>query len=726
MANFHNNSIFQNYKCSPRSTLATTPRRRWVAALGLALAMSGASAIAAEPEPPQATPDNTVELFSSTPKVSLQALRAGQATVGRQAVQLNRAIADLPLHAKARFSLPQGGTYELVYDNRQDHSSGNVTWSGYLKDYGDDYRAVITFGSKGVSGRILTPDGEFLVESDASGEWLIDTQATGLNPMDMGEDALIPPSEEFYKRLSKLDEGSAPTGSWQDNQTVAIAAADTAPTTIDVMILYTPGLASRLGSNLSTRLDQLVALSNQAYRDSGIYINLRLVHAEQVNYSDTTTNSAALNALTYSSDPALANVASLRDTYGADLVSLIRPFNYSTSGGSCGVGWVGGYNGQPISLYANYGYSVISDGRDVNGSGYYCLDLSFTHELGHNMGSMHDRTNSGGGMGAYPYAFGYGVNGTFGTVMSYINPRIGKFSNPAITCAGGIACGVSEAVSDSANNALSLNNTRAAVASFRSAKTSNQKTSGDFDGDGKADLAGLNSTGTTYYTTDLTTWHNIPGTLSRLVAGDFNGDGKAALAGLTRNSVIYSSTNLTNWTQIPGALSRLVAGDFNGDGKADLAGVNSAGAIYYSTTLTNWTRIPGALSRLVTGDFNGDGKADLAGVNSNGAIYYTTNLTSWYNIPGTLSRLVAGDFNGDGKADLAGLNSNGAIYYSTNLTTWYNIPGALSRLVTGDFNGDGKADLAGLNSKGAIYYTTNCSVWTPISGQLYGLVGDID
>ena len=243
------------------------------------------------------------------------------------------------------------------------------------------------------------------------------------------------------------------------------------------MILYTPGLASRLGSNLSTRLDQLVALSNQAYRDSGIYINLRLVHAEQVNYSDTTTNSAALNALTYSSDPALANVASLRDTYGADLVSLIRPFNYSTSGGSCGVGWVGGYNGQPISLYANYGYSVISDGRDVNGSGYYCLDLTFTHELGHNMGSMHNRANSGSGTGAYPYAFGYGVNGTFGTVMSFINPRIGKFSNPAITCAGGIACGVSEAVSDSANNALSLNNTRVAVANFRVAKSSSPSTS---------------------------------------------------------------------------------------------------------------------------------------------------------------------------------------------------------------------------------------------------------
>ncbi|HAO31572.1 MAG TPA: hypothetical protein DCQ84_01280, partial [Candidatus Competibacteraceae bacterium] len=90
---------------------------------------------------------------------------------------------------------------------------------------------------------------------------------------------------------------------------------------------YTPGLASQLGSGLTARLDQLVALSNQAYRDSGVYINLRLVHSQQVNYSDATTNDVALDALTDGADPALANVASLRDTYGADLVSLIRPFN---------------------------------------------------------------------------------------------------------------------------------------------------------------------------------------------------------------------------------------------------------------------------------------------------------------------------------------------------------------------------------------------------------------
>ncbi|MCC9001772.1 MAG: hypothetical protein LM549_03985, partial [Candidatus Competibacter sp.] len=119
------------------------------------------------------------------------------------------------------------------------------------------------------------------------------------------------------------------------------------------------------------------------------------------------------------------------------------------------------------------------------------------------------------------------------------------------------------------------------------------------------------------------------------IHSDFDGDGRDDLAGLNSAGAIYYTTNLTGWTRILGTLSRLVAGDFDGDRKADLAGVNSAGAIYYTTDLTTWHNIPGALSHLVAGDFNGDGKADLAGVNSKGAIYYTTNLTTWHNIPGT-------------------------------------------------------------------------------------------
>lgn len=84
-----------------------------------------------------------------------------------------------------------------------------------------------------------------------------------------------------------------------------------------------------------------------------------------------------------------------------------------------------------------------------------------------------------------------------------------------------------------------------------------------------------------------------------MVAGDFNGDSLSDLAGLTSDGSIYYTTNLSTWTQIPGMLNQLVVGDFDGDGKLDdLAGLTSVGTIYYTTDLQTWTQIPGVLSEL--------------------------------------------------------------------------------------------------------------------------------
>ncbi len=246
---------------------------------------------------------------------------------------------------------------------------------------------------------------------------------------------------------------------------------------------------------------------------------------------------------------------------------------------------------------------------------------------------------------------------------------------------------------------------------------------GDFDGDGRADFAGLTDAGQIFYT-NRCVWIHIPGTLNQLRIGDFNGDGKADLAGLTAAGNIYYTTNLSTWNYIPGVLAKLVAGDFNGDGKADLAGLTNAGNIYYTTNRSTWNYIPGVLNKLVAGDINGDGKTDLAGLTSAGNIYYTTDLASWHYIPGVLAKLVVGDLNGDGRADLAGLTGTGNIYYTTNLIAWNYIPGVLNKLVAGDINGDGKTDLAGLTASGLIFYTTNLSNWTNIPGQLNRLAGD--
>jgi C1A family cysteine protease len=230
---------------------------------------------------------------------------------------------------------------------------------------------------------------------------------------------------------------------------------------------------------------------------------------------------------------------------------------------------------------------------------------------------------------------------------------------------------------------------------------------GDFNNDGKDDLAGLNVSGAAYYTTNLGTWSAIPGsmTFSSLVVGDFNNDGVDDLAGLTTGGSVYYTTNLSTWTNIPGTMASLVAGDFNNDGVDDLAGLNAVGSIYYTTNLSTWTHVPGTMASLVAGDFNNNGTDDLAGLNAGGWVYFTTNLSTWTRIPGTIAKLAVGDFNNNGTDDLAGLNAGGWVYFTTNLSTWTRIPGVLDKLVVGDFNNDGKDDLAGLNAGGSIFYT---------------------
>ena len=389
--------------------------------------------------------------------------RRGMAAIqtGRYPVRMNARLGEAGLPpSTVSLSAPNGIRYEVVQDNQMLHSSDSTTWVGHLKGYDDIYRVLITTHQGHSFGRILTPDGEFLVESDDSGTWLVDQRAAGWLPANSYDDTVALPSFEespnpnlsAHRQLAPRSGGETVTPT---DLTIQPKAAGV--TIIDVMLLYTPDLAKHYGAGLQARLDSLIAVANQAYLDSQVNIALRLVHHAQVNYSETTSNTDALNALTNGSAPALANVNALRDQYGADLVALVRPFSLTNHVG-CGLTWLNGLNGQAMN--PAYGFAVVGDGNDVGGSLYYCPDSSLVHELGHAMGSDHDRANSTT-QGAYPYAYGHGIEGVFGTIMSYINPRVGKFSNPNINCSGSQSCGIA----DYADNVRSLNNTRENIAS---------------------------------------------------------------------------------------------------------------------------------------------------------------------------------------------------------------------------------------------------------------------
>jgi len=387
---------------------------------------------------------------------------------GADPIELNlAALTEMEPGDEASLRLADIGPVRVSYDETQANQD-STTWVGYLTDYGKDFRVLLTYSPAGVQGHIVTPRGDYMIQPGSQGgTYLVDPRKLGMQHVE-GEDFCPAPPAAAADGTTAEATATTTTGT-------ATASSTSLPgsTVIDVLVLYTPGFATDKGGSAGVNLaiDNLIAVSNQAYKDSGVAVQLRRVGAEQVSISDKTSNSTTLNDLTNGTG-AFSNVKARRTALGADLVTLVRPF-WRQSQVSCGVGWIGGYNLSPISNSANYAYSVVSEGSDRAKSGYYCHVTSFVHELGHNMGLMHDRANAGSAKGATSYAYGYGVSGTFGTVMSYLWPKLIKFSNPNdYTCGGSQRCGVpSTDTAKSADNAMTLGVTKSGVAGFRTTST---------------------------------------------------------------------------------------------------------------------------------------------------------------------------------------------------------------------------------------------------------------
>ena len=191
--------------------------------------------------------------------------------------------------------------------------------------------------------------------------------------------------------------------------------SSTTSSTISVLMLYDPNLPDPVAT-----VEYLLQLTNQIQTDSGTGIIF-----EATSYRSFVATSTPLDTITDSTQ-----VQTWRDQEKADLVAWVGSFN--TNYGYCGEAWVPGANGQDFaSQVAELGYSVTLYGS--SGS-TYCPEETLAHEFGHNLGAAHDRANSGTLTPYYPYAYGDGVGGTFGTVMSYLEPEVGKYSSPLLSC----------------------------------------------------------------------------------------------------------------------------------------------------------------------------------------------------------------------------------------------------------------------------------------------------
>ena len=315
---------------------------------------------------------------------------------------------------------------------------------------------------------------------------------------------------------------------------------------------------------------------------------------------------------------------------------------------------------------------------------------------------------------------------------------------------------------------------------------------GDFDGDGKDDTALMadlgyargaeirvslsNGNSAEFWDTWFQSASFKPSMIgSRVVAGDFNGDGKDDIAAFCDHSMVTANrgtmyvflsdgTSFGSWPDIwyqydyflaTVVEGRFVAGDFNGDGKDDISCMLdyssympwgssriitfiSNGSSFTSQTWFDTDAFPAELvtDRFTAGDFNGDGKDDIACLfdynqqqsGKSTMFVFVSNGTDFGSWPQTwfmtessfradkvTGRFTAGDFNGDGKDDVAAMydynfyqpwgtsttfvfTSNGSSFgnwpQSWFITSAFAAEMVTDRFEAGDLTGDGKADIS--------------------------------
>ena len=337
-------------------------------------------------------------------------------------------------------------------------ATGGYTWEGIVPGR-VIHEALLSVKNGQISGRVQLNNRLFSIDPVAGATHRI-TEVDSSN--------FPPEAPPRVRPQNRTDTQPAPKPA--DGASEAAEAA----TIVRVLVAYTTKARQEAGGTvpMEAKIDQAIDLANQAYARGGIPMLLQLAGSMVVVYNEGngTPNQFGTNLEDLTDGLQFAPVRTRRDQSNADLVALLRsdPANCGTQC-ACGIAWFPGGGAMPMPSAATRetGFSVTAHGCITN--------LSFHHELGHNMGLNHDRYVSDPA-GTAIYNFGFvNFQKRVRTIMAYNNfcaergqncTRINWFSSPTIRATGDVVIGRARNTAGAADNTLRLKQTRTPISQY--------------------------------------------------------------------------------------------------------------------------------------------------------------------------------------------------------------------------------------------------------------------
>jgi hypothetical protein len=303
--------------------------------------------------------------------------------------------------------LPNKKTIKLVRKRLDSFENGRFAWYGDIEGEKGSF-ALLSITQRAIAGKITTARGEI---------YTINYVGNGIHRVDEIKGSALQERPNDDIEVAPKAEGA-----------VERDCPDPA-TQVDVMVLYTADAEAGAGGaeGMEAFVYECIYFTNLAYQNSNINLTMHLVHHEKVTYTETGDENIDLDKLKTPGDGEMDGVHALRNTHGADLVSLIT----ETMGG-CGLA----FRQFPVTAgFEDRAFSVVK--RTCAAAG-----LSFAHETAHNMGARHDCANAsnsaGPNHGHLVSAPADGSGSSWRTVLAYNSctagpcTRIPFYSNPGL------------------------------------------------------------------------------------------------------------------------------------------------------------------------------------------------------------------------------------------------------------------------------------------------------